>query len=67
MNIDFNILSDEEKLVLMLRTLFHRKGYAQYRMSKFEDYDLYSKNKDFLVLLNLKKNDIIILQAQLNI
>ena len=24
-------------------------GYRQFKMSKFEEYDLYSKNKDFLV------------------
>ena len=35
--------------MLALVNLFARYGYAQYKMSKFEAYDLYSKNKGFLV------------------
>ena len=38
-----------EKIVYGLRSLYNRWGYSQYRMSKFEEYDLYARNKDFLI------------------
>ncbi len=38
-----------EELVSSLRDLYSSFGYKRYRMSKFEDYDLYSHNKEFLV------------------
>jgi len=41
---DFN-----EKIIFDLRSLYNRHGYAQYKMSKFEEYDLYARNKDFLI------------------
>ena len=48
--IDFEkVLTPEERTVYTLRTLFREYGYQQYRMSKFEEYDLYARNKDFLV------------------
>ncbi len=49
MQIDQNILKFEEKAVFSLRSLYSKYGYRQFKMSKFEEYDLYSKNKDFLV------------------
>lgn len=49
MEIDQNILKFEEKAVFTLRSLYSKYGYHQFKMSKFEEYDLYSKNKDFLV------------------
>lgn len=39
----------EERVVLELRRLYQRYGYAQFKMSKFEAYDLYMQNKEFLV------------------
>ena len=42
-------LKANEGIIFNLRSLFDSYGYSQYRMSKFEEYDLYSKNKDFLV------------------
>ncbi|MBQ3792623.1 MAG: ATP phosphoribosyltransferase [Clostridia bacterium] len=42
-------LSEKEVLSLKLRDLFFDRGYRPYRMSRFEEYDLYAKNKDFLV------------------
>lgn len=42
-------LAFSEKVALSLRTLYERYGYTQYKMSKFEEYDLYARNKDFLV------------------
>ena len=38
----------EEKLVSALRALYRKHGYIRYKMSKFETYDLYAQNKDFL-------------------
>lgn len=32
-----------------LRGLYQRHGYAPYKMSQFEEYDLYVRNKDFLI------------------
>ncbi len=49
MNFDINILRDNEKAVFALRKLFTEHNYRHFKMSKFEEYDLYSKNKDFLV------------------
>lgn len=43
------ILRNEEKAVFALRSLYQKYGYRQYKMSKFEEYDLYVRNKDFLV------------------
>lgn len=44
LNLDFT-----EQAVFALRALYNRYGYAQYKMSKFEEYDLYARNKDFLI------------------
>lgn len=49
MNINDKVLSYSERLTFALRELYSDSGYHPYRMSKFEDYDLYSRNKDFLV------------------
>ena len=43
------ILKQEEKVAFALRALYRKYGYLPYKMSKFEPYDLYSSNKDFLV------------------
>lgn len=44
-----SILKNEERAVFALRSLYRRYGYAPYKMSRFEEYDLYVRNKDFLV------------------
>ena len=49
MRFDINSIKDDEKAVFGLRTLFQSYGYTLYKMSKFEEYDLYVRNKDFLV------------------
>lgn len=46
---DTSILKREESAVFALRGLYGRYGYLPFKMSKFEEYDLYVKNKDFLV------------------
>ena len=47
------VLKNEEKAVFALRKLFQSYGYVRYKMSKFEEYDFYVKNKDFLVSDNI--------------
>ena len=42
-------LKREERAVFALRALYQKYGYRQFKMSKFEEYDLYVRNKDFLV------------------
>ena len=49
MNINNLSLSFQEKVIFTLRELYRQNGYTQYRMSKFEEYDLYAQNKDFLI------------------
>ncbi len=44
-----SVLTPEEYVYLKLRALYSGFGYKKYRMSKFEEYDLYAKNKDFLI------------------
>ena len=50
---DLNLLKNDEKAVFQLRSLYNKYGYSQYKMSKFEEYDLYVRNKDFLVSDNV--------------
>ena len=38
-----------ERAVFALRSLYRAHGYSQYKMSKFEEYDLYVRNKSFLI------------------
>ncbi len=42
-------LKREERVLFQLRALYQKYGYARYKMGKFEEYDLYVRNKDFLV------------------
>ena len=47
--LDPKILKNEEKAVFALRKLYRQYGYLPYKMSKFEAYEYYMQNKDFLV------------------
>ena len=47
------VLKNDEKAIFEMRTLYEKYGYSQYKMSKFEEYDLYVRNKDFLVSDNI--------------
>ncbi len=49
MTFNSEVIKSDEKAVFALRSLYQKYGYKQYKMSKFEEYDLYAKNKDFLV------------------
>ena len=44
-----NILKSDERAVLSLRSLYKSYGYLPFKMSKFEEYDFYARNKDFLI------------------
>ncbi len=49
MQTDEKVLKNSERIVFDLRRIYEQYGFAQYKMSKFEEYDLYVRNKDFLV------------------
>ena len=44
-----NMLDYQERIRFALRELYDRCGYRPYKMNKFEEYDLYARNKDFLI------------------
>ena len=46
-------LRGEELAALKLRALYGLNGYSGWRMSKFEEYEFYIRNKDFLVSENV--------------
>lgn len=48
MNISDSTLKREERAIYDLRKLYEQYGYKKYKMSKFEEYDLYLENKSFL-------------------
>ena len=59
MIINDKVLQQSEKIIFALRELYLSKKFSPYRMSKFEEYDLYADNKDFLVSDNvITFNDI---------
>ena len=41
-------LTPRERVSLALRELYQRYGYRQYTVGKFEEYDLYARNRNFL-------------------
>ena len=49
MSMDTMVGGFAEQAARTLRGLYSRRGYTQYHMSKFEEYDLYARNKDFLI------------------
>ena len=49
MIIETDNLKYDEQAVFLLRSLYSKYGYKQYKMRKFEEYDLYVRNKDFLI------------------
>lgn len=46
---NLSFLYNDELTVLKLRKLYEDRGFKKFRMSKFESYDFYARNKDFLV------------------
>ena len=47
--IDERLLKSEERAAFSLRSLYRKYGYLPFKMSKFEEYEIYIRNKDFLV------------------
>ena len=46
-------LRKDEQVLYSLRDLYRQYGYQQYQVTKFEEYDLYVRNKNFLVSENM--------------
>ena len=53
MIINDSIMLFSEKVIFALRELFLESGFTPYRMSRFEEYDLYANNKEFLISDNV--------------
>lgn len=51
--IDLDSFTYEEKTVFSLRSLYEKYGYKKYKMSRFEEYELYAKNRSFLESENI--------------
>ena len=47
------VMTKEELIAFSLRSLYSKAGYGMFRMNKFEEYDFYAKNKDFLLSNNI--------------
>lgn len=47
------ILKNDEYAIYKLRELYRQYGYSHYKVSKFEEYDLYARNKSFLISENI--------------
>lgn len=44
-----SLLSPAERVTFLLRELYTENGYERFKMNKFEEYELYMRNKDFLL------------------
>lgn len=53
MSFSKNVLRSDELAIYNLRELYRKFGYSQYKVSRFEEYDLYARNKSFLVSENV--------------
>ena len=49
MNLQELDLSFPERIMFALRSLYGSQGYTRFKMNKFEEYDLYAGNKEFLL------------------
>ena len=45
---DETLLKGEERAMMALRSLYRSYGYRPFRMSRFEEYEFYMRNKDYL-------------------
>ncbi len=48
-----DVFENEERAIFELRALYKSYGFSKYKMSKFEEYDFYVRNKDFLISDNI--------------
>ncbi len=53
MSIPIGVLKNDEVAIFRLRELYGKYGYMRYKVSKFEEYDLYARNKSFLISENI--------------
>ena len=53
MKFDEKVLENGERVAYSLGQLYRKYGYLRYKVSKFEEYDLYVQNKSFLVSDNV--------------
>lgn len=53
MNLFSTVLKNDERAIYELRSLYKQYGYSLYKVSKFEEYDLYAENKNFLINQNV--------------
>ena len=53
MTLNDNILKTEERITFALRELYHLSGYTPFKMSRFEEYDMYVRNKNFVGSSNI--------------
>ncbi len=48
MELKLETLRKSEQVAYLLRSIYEQYGYQKFRMGRFEEYDFYTKNKDFL-------------------
>ncbi|MEL7602419.1 MAG: ATP phosphoribosyltransferase regulatory subunit [Bacillota bacterium] len=48
MELQLETLRKSEQVAYLLRRIYEQYGYRKFRMSKFEEYDFYTENRDFL-------------------
>lgn len=53
MKFDEKVMENGERAAFGLGQLYNKYGYVRYKVSKFEEYDLYVQNKSFLVSDNV--------------
>ena len=53
MSFSERVLKNNERAIYSLRALYKDYGYSHFKVSKFEEYDLYAHNKSFLVSNNI--------------
>ena len=53
MNFSSAVLRSDERAIYALRELYSKFGYSRYKVGRFEEYDLYARNKSFLVSENI--------------
>lgn len=51
--IENGLLTSAERAAFSLRSLYAQSGYLPFKMSKFEEYELYVRNKEFLISDNV--------------
>ena len=69
MKISRSLLKSDERATFELRNLYQKYGYRQFKMGKFEEYDLYVKNKEFLQIdsmITFNDNGQLMAKARLN-